>query len=713
MTEKESSEIRHSLERIAKDIVGKPLLHRAIANWLARDQPPADLLTLPTAPRDYAWIAVAALAETAGWPIDMAALDDGIDWLSNVALDRVGVPAPLTRDTIAQLAIALAVRRRPRLQSWLGRVARHAKGLHEPAWAANGALIVLGDVSDERLDPAFTVALASVGIAIEPARLSRAAIKLSTTNQKPEDPLHAAVMLQALAWAEQTEQTRDSTDNRTTNHSNASKDEVRVINATAASAAWIELIIECSGDEICVGARGSRDEQIRPQPIGITRDAILRFASSIQRAAQHGKSLGPDLLAECQAIEQTVLGREVNALFHRLRDTSQEPLLVRLTIHDRALQVVPWEALYGSCGTLGFWGTSPNVLPVRNVVSGEPWQPRKITGAVRVLPIAPTGSTGLANLKLELDAKLNAGEVEWLEPISDDTAKSRHLARHLSRRPKPHVIHFLGHGGIDKHGRPTLRMADDDDGDEDWLPVDVFAQHLQANFSQTMRLVVLEACEGAAPTTFASAAEILANAGVDAVAAHLWPVRADRGLACSMEMYRALTQSDSRGDIAAAINEARRCILTNYDKSAEAHSPVLYLRGTQSRIFDFTNIDPAMKGSLNPLPNPTMGKPLKTNNPIPGNETIAIRVNSTLPLDLIDVLADLYPDVREARALWVRAGGKTSDIENIPRPRDLWQHIWTQSVNGARVRPISILKLAQADFPINQLLAHHISLMES
>ena len=39
-------------------------------------------------------------------------------------------------------------------------------------------------------------------------------------------------------------------------------------------------------------------------------------------------------------------------------------------------------------------------------------------------------------------------------------------------------MHFLGHGGQEK-GVAVLRLADNDDGDETWLPVELFAQALQ------------------------------------------------------------------------------------------------------------------------------------------------------------------------------------------------------------------------------------------
>ncbi len=79
-----------------------------------------------------------------------------------------------------------------------------------------------------------------------------------------------------------------------------------------------------------------------------------------------------------------------------------------------------------------------------------------------------------------------------------------------------------------------------------------------------------------------------------------------------------------------------------------------------------------------------------------------------LPLDLIDTLAELYPDVSNARYLWERAGGKGRDVENIPRPRDLWQRLWQRCCQGAEVTPQSLLTAALDEFPGNVVITTHI-----
>lgn len=84
------------------------------------------------------------------------------------------------------------------------------------------------------------------------------------------------------------------------------------------------------------------------------------------------------------------------------------------------------------------------------------------------------------------------------------------------------------------------------------------------------------------------------------------------------------------------------------------------------------------------------------------------RPMAVLPMDLIDALAEEYPDVRDARALWERAGGRGSEVENVPRPRDLWQRLWVRSTKGASVRPVALLRAALEDLPNSPAIIRHL-----
>ncbi|AUX43541.1 uncharacterized protein SOCE26_049910 [Sorangium cellulosum] len=352
---------------------------------------------------------------------------------------------------------------------------------------------------------------------------------------------------------------------------------------------WLEIELDTSHQGVRVSARGSRGERPPARTLlpeqGI--DALQAFASRVGRAIRGGKPLDAAAIDESQTLHGELIDGELRDVLVRLGEAAKEKrLLVRLFARDRALQLIPWEALCRPGTSEGFWGTDPRLLLARGVESSEPWEPREVRGAVRVLAIAPgSDERALTALREALAESIASGDVEWLDPIAGPDISPRVLFDRLRRGKTPHVVHFLGHGGVDLSGKPVLRVADDEDGEEVWVTAEALGRELSASFCEELRLVLLEACEGAKAGAFGSAAEILARAGADAVVAHLWPVKADAARVCSSEIYRALTAADRTcGDIGAAVAAARRTLLA---RSAEAFSPVLYLRGSDSVIFSF------------------------------------------------------------------------------------------------------------------------------
>jgi CHAT domain-containing protein len=352
---------------------------------------------------------------------------------------------------------------------------------------------------------------------------------------------------------------------------------------------WLEIELSNDDQTIRVSGRGSRGERPPPHTIPAEKgaDPLQTLSNKITRAVRGRKALDEAAVSEAQALYQEVFQGELRDVLARLGEVSKDgPLLVRLFMSDRALQSMPWEALCRPGTTEGFLGTDTKLLVARGVLSSEPWEPREVRSAVRVLAIAPgSDESALLVLRDALGSAIEDGEIDWLDPIAGDTISPRNLFDRLRRGKSPHIVHWLGHGSVDLQGRPVLRVADDEDGEEVWITAESLARELGASFSEELRLIILEACEGAKAGAFGSAAEILAKAGADAVVAHLWPVKADTARTCSTALYRALTGADrSRGDIGAAVSAARRTLLA---ESAEAFSPTLYLRGSDSVIFSF------------------------------------------------------------------------------------------------------------------------------
>lgn len=352
---------------------------------------------------------------------------------------------------------------------------------------------------------------------------------------------------------------------------------------------WMELEIGFRGAEVEITVRSDLGQQPAPATLepSVTLERLQQFAKLVGRAVRAAQPLDAAVVKEAWALHAAVFqgsAGQVASTLATLRRSA--PVLHRLMLRDPSLQAVPWEALCKPNTSEGFWGTSPTTILARGVWSADVWQPLDVLGAVRVLVVAPFGAeSSLIGLRQVLAESIGDGEIEWLEPITGGSAGERTVFENLQRSKNPHVLHFIGHGGVNAEGHPVLRLADDEDGNEVWLKAELLATALRASFQEELRLVVLECCEGAKAGLLGSAAEQFVKAGADAAIAHLWPIKAKAAQACSRAFYRALTGvGRAVGDVGASLATARGTLASG---SAERFSPVLYVRGRGTALFDF------------------------------------------------------------------------------------------------------------------------------
>jgi hypothetical protein len=359
---------------------------------------------------------------------------------------------------------------------------------------------------------------------------------------------------------------------------------------------WLEVDITQAGTDITAVARGSHEVRTVPHSVA-TAELVHRFGEWVRRIAKDGQPLTPP--AQAEALHAALFQKGLQEVVHKLQGAAGgEPLLLRLMPKSRELEGIPWEALCQPGKEMKFLGTSEELCLVRGVHSTRLWSPREVKGAVKLLVISPLDPEAPGLLKAEIQPAIDEGRIEWLEPLVGPRARRDHVLDRLQRAPVPHILHFIGHGT----SSPALQFADEEDGrdglasDEEgrskksWLKVALLAQELEPAFRGDLRLVVLESCAGAQPGELTSAASRLAESGADAVVAHLWPVNADVARECSAVFYRTLIEdTPQRGDVARSLHAARRRVLARFNESAEAFSPVLYLRNQSSALFDFRN----------------------------------------------------------------------------------------------------------------------------
>jgi tetratricopeptide (TPR) repeat protein len=327
-------------------------------------------------------------------------------------------------------------------------------------------------------------------------------------------------------------------------------------------------------------------------------NVVVRYANGTRMGAFHYEAVAPAVTVLQDALlaehpQEAVIAANgallFDSLFHgTLRDAWREQWAlarqaghgVRLciTTQDPQLVATPWEYLYDREQQLAL-SLGGHLSIVRSLpVGGGGSLP--LHGALRVLVVI-AGPSDYAPLHTEqewsnLEAATAAAAIDLLRVEPTYPALQAALRQHA-----PHVIHFGGHGafladtGVAAGAQGALAFCRED-GTASLVSAHTLATLLSG--SNTLRLVYLNACEGAVTGTasaFAGVAQQLMQKGTPAVLAMQAPVYDDHALRFSQEFYRAL--ADGYG-VEQAIGEGRRRV----KEVAEAWGvPTFYFRGVE------------------------------------------------------------------------------------------------------------------------------------
>jgi hypothetical protein len=169
-----------------------------------------------------------------------------------------------------------------------------------------------------------------------------------------------------------------------------------------------------------------------------------------------------------------------------------------------------------------------------------------------------------------------------------EDASLRTLQRTL-RENNFHVFHFIGHGAYSQETSSGVLMLEDPHGNETSVPVRGEALARELYEEGTIRMVVLNSCQGAQfdyRDPFSGVASSLVQRGIPAVVAQQFEISDSAAVAFSDEFYRAITEGLP---LEAAVAEGRRAIgAAMGGDNIEWGTPVLYLYNHPSKdIFDF------------------------------------------------------------------------------------------------------------------------------
>ena len=266
-------------------------------------------------------------------------------------------------------------------------------------------------------------------------------------------------------------------------------------------------------------------------------------------------------------------------------DMHGEGLRVVLRIDSPALAGLPWEAMYDQAA--GAYVCRQDQL-VRHVPVASVPAPLRVRPPLRILGVV-SSPRGLPALDVEKEqdqlaralarpASQGLAEVHWAP-----TATWADL-QDLLLDGEWHVLHFIGHGDFDPGRDEGVLALVGEDGRADLVAAHRLVDLLR-QARPMPRLVVLNSCSGAvtgASDLFSGTAAALVRGGVSAVAAMQYEISDPAAVAFARGFYTAIARGRGVDD---AISSGRVAILGLSDRTLEWVTPVLYLRGHDTRLF--------------------------------------------------------------------------------------------------------------------------------
>ncbi len=318
------------------------------------------------------------------------------------------------------------------------------------------------------------------------------------------------------------------------------------------------------------------------------------LASSVLASAVTQRSAYPTLEAPVREVGHSLFeALFADRIYGRYTASLQEagrrgdPLRVVLRLRVPELAGIPWETLFDPETGEYLCQREP---VVRYVDSAQPSAPLVATGPLRILGLvaAPRDLAALdtAEERRRLDDALGDLQEQGLvEMVWVEGGNWSALQQKLMAGPW-HVLHVIGHGGVRAQGG-VLALEDETTGNASLVGAARFARLLHA-CRPVPRLVVLNSCssgESAADDLLSSTAAALVHSGITATVAMQFAVTDPAALAFSRGFYQAMARNIAVDE---AVRLGRIAIDGTGEQTLEWVTPVVYLRGDDTRLFDLT-----------------------------------------------------------------------------------------------------------------------------
>lgn len=313
----------------------------------------------------------------------------------------------------------------------------------------------------------------------------------------------------------------------------------------------------------------------------------LRAAASSERARDlKVRNAGTVHLDELgKALYNAVFNGDVLDFLARSKATLRPDQGLRLRLHTYGeVSEWPWEVLHDH-GVFLALSERVSVVRVPDVLNVKPTFRGSRPLRILVVISNPKGTTELS-VEREWEEIRNA--LSWwktkgrVQVEKLDTPTLPALLNALKER-QYHALHFIGHGTFDvAQGMGMLLFENEQRGA---VAINGVALAGVLGGHPSMRLVVLNACEGARTEGFSGVAQKLLLAGIPAVVAMQYPIDDKAAVAFTQNFYKAMARERP---VDRAVARARESMFALFDGlGVDWAVPVLFLQSPDGRPFDW------------------------------------------------------------------------------------------------------------------------------